>query len=210
MKKLLLLPLLFIALFANAQAKYQAALTDALAKMEASKNAEEMQNSANQLTRIANAEPKEWLPNYYAAYAHINLTFLLKDEDQRDQTLDKAQVFLDRALKLQPKESELYVLQGYLHQARLVISPMMRGMKYSGLATTALEKATQLNPNNPRAYFLLGQNAFNTPKMFGGGAEAAKPILAKAKEKYAAYKPASSLLPNWGESRALALLAKCQ
>ncbi|MGV3541189.1 MAG: hypothetical protein ACO1OQ_15335 [Rufibacter sp.] len=209
MKKLLLLPLLFIALLVNGQAKFQTALAEAIAKMEAAKNAEEMQHAVNHFTRIANAEPDEWLPNYYAAYSNISLTFLLKDEDQRDQILDKAQVLLDRALKLQPKESELYVLQGYLHQARLVISPMARGMKYSGLATTALEKATQLNPHNPRAYFLLGQNVFNTPKMFGGGAEAAKPILVKAKEKYAAFKPANALMPKWGESRAVALLAKC-
>ncbi|MFB9861746.1 hypothetical protein [Rufibacter immobilis] len=209
MKKLLILPFLFLALFVNAQANYQTALTDALAKMKTANTPEEMQSIANQCSRIANAEPKEWLPNYYAAYTNVSLTFLLKDDDQRDQVLDKAQTFLDRALKLQPKESELYVLQGYLHQARLVVSPMMRGMKYSGLASTALEKAKTLNPNNPRVYFLLGQNAFNTPKMFGGGADVAKPILAKAKEKYAAQKPANALLPNWGESRALALLAKC-
>ncbi|RNI30190.1 hypothetical protein EFA69_11875 [Rufibacter immobilis] len=209
MKKLLILPFLFLALFVNAQANYQTALTDALTKMKTANTAEEMQSVANQCSRIVSAEPKEWLPNYYAAYTNITLTFLLKDDDQRDQVLDKAQTFLDRALKLQPKESELYVLQGYLHQARLVVSPMMRGMKYSGLASTALEKAKTLNPNNPRVYFLLGQNAFNTPKMFGGGTDVAKPILAKAKEKYATQKPANALLPNWGESRALALLAKC-
>jgi tetratricopeptide (TPR) repeat protein len=209
MKKLLLFPLFLISMFVHAQGDYQVALTQALQQMETSKTTEEAQASINKFSRIADAEPKQWLPAYYAAYAQISLTFRLKDDDQRDALLDKAQMYIDRALKLQPKESELYVLQGYLHQARLVVSPMMRGMKYSGLATSALEKARQLNPNNPRVYFLLGQNIFNMPSMFGGGPEAAKPLLITAKEKYAAQKNDHPLQPSWGEQNAQALLAKC-
>jgi hypothetical protein len=210
MKKLLLLPFLFITLFARAQATYQPALTETIQQLRAAKTAAETQPLVNKLQRIAEAESKEWLPAYYAAYAGTGLSFLLKEDTQRDAALDKAQTYLDRALKLQPKESELYALQAYLHQARLVVSPMTRGMKYAGLAAASLDKAKQLNPHNPRVYFLLGQNTFNTPKMFGGGPVAAKPILVMAKEKYSTFKPAHALAPNWGEQNALALLAKCQ
>lgn len=209
MKKLILLPFLFLAFLANAQAKYEAALGSALAQMKAANTPEEVQAVANQFSRIAEAEPKQWLPAYYAAYANVSLSFMLQEQPQRDALLDKAQTYVDRALKLQPQESELYVLQGYLHQGRLVVDPMARGMKYSALANAALEHAKELNPENPRVYFLQGQSAFNMPKMFGGGPDVAKPILTVAQEKYATYKPTSPLLPNWGEGATLALLAKC-
>ncbi|WP_192822280.1 hypothetical protein [Rufibacter sp. LB8] len=209
MKKLFFVPLFFLSMLVQAQGNFQAALTETLQQFKAAKTTEETLPLVNKFNRIAEAEPKQWLPAYYAAFAQISVSFRVKEEEQREALLDKAQTYLDRAFKLEPKESELYALQGYLHQARLVISPMMRGMKYSGLVVSALEKAKQLNPNNPRVYFLLGQNTFNMPKMFGGGPEAAKPLLQTAKEKYAAQKTTQPLQPTWGEQNNLALLAKC-
>ncbi|AMM51124.1 hypothetical protein TH61_07930 [Rufibacter sp. DG15C] len=210
MKKLLLLPLLLLAFLVQAQGNYQAALGEALTELKASQSPEETQSAANKLSRIATAEPKAWLPAYYATYAHIVLSFQLKEDTQRDAILDQAQTFLDKALTLEPKESELHVLQGYLHQARLSVSPMSRGMKYSGLTLASLEKAKALNPENPRTYFLLGQHYFNMPKMVGGGKDVAKPVLTTAVEKYAAAQPATSLSPSWGMNSAKALLAKCE
>ncbi|GAA4307128.1 hypothetical protein [Nibribacter koreensis] len=210
MKKLLLLPVFFITFLVQAQGNYQAALGEALTELKAAKTPEETQDAANKISRISAAEPKAWLPAYYATYAHIALSFQLKEDAQRDAVLDKAQSSLDKALTLEPKESELHVLQGYLHQARLAVSPMSRGMKYSGLTVASLEKAKALNPENPRTYFLLGQHYFNMPKMVGGGKDVAKPLLTTAVEKYAVAPPANSLSPSWGMNGAKSLLAKCE
>ncbi len=49
-------------------------------------------------------------------------------------------------------------------------------------------------------------NAYYTPKMFGGGAEAARPLYEEAKVRYAAFRPASALAPNWGERQLLGRL----
>jgi hypothetical protein len=46
-------------------------------------------------------------------------------------------------------------------------------------------------------------NVYYTPSIFGGGAEAAKPLYEEAKAKYAAYRLASPLLPNWGQDQVL-------
>ncbi|QHL88433.1 hypothetical protein GU926_13720 [Nibribacter ruber] len=210
MKKLLLLPVFFITFLVQAQGNYQVALGEALTELKASQTPEETQAVANKISRIATAEPKAWLPSYYATYAHIVLSFQLKEEPQKDAVLDQAQTYLDKALVLEPKESELHVLQGYLHQARLSVSPMSRGMKYSGLTVAALEKAKALNPENPRAYFLLGQHYLHMPKMVGGGKDVAKPILTTAVEKFSAYQLANSLSPSWGMNSAKSLLAKCE
>ncbi len=46
---------------------------------------------------------------------------------QRDAMLDKAQPLIDKALKKNPKESEMMVLQAFLYQSRIQVNPPMRG-----------------------------------------------------------------------------------
>ena len=72
-------------------------------------------------------------------------------------------------------------------------------MKYGGIANQAIEKAIMLNAENPRAYLQRGISLFYTPEMFGGGKDKAMPVLEMAGKKFAAFKPASSIEPNWGK-----------
>ncbi|TXK52829.1 hypothetical protein FVR03_00190 [Pontibacter qinzhouensis] len=190
---------------------HEAAIAKNLQAMQAANTLEETQQVANAFERIANTEQKEWLPLYYASMNYILLGTKEKEGSKKDKYLDKGQQHLDKALKLAPKESELFALQGWLHQTRIQVSPMMRGMKYSSLASEALENAKKLNPNNPRAYYLLGANLFYTPKMFGGGADAARPVLEQAKAKFEQQsKPATAIAPGWGLKQTLDLLEQCK
>jgi hypothetical protein len=91
------------------------------------------------------------------------------------------------------------VLQAYIYQARLGVSPMLRSMKYSKMVTEALAQAKKINPANPRIYLVQANNVYYTPAMFGGGAEVAKPLFQEAQTRFTAFKPASALAPNWGE-----------
>jgi hypothetical protein len=167
----------------------------------------ELKNLAGTLERAATVAPADWLPRYYQAYALMINVFQSKEEDdQKDKTLDQAEAALAQARKLGGEESELLVLQAYLYQARLGISPMMRSMKYSSMVTEAVAKAKKINPANPRIYLVQANNAYYTPKMFGGGAEVAKPLYEEAKTKFAAFKPSSALAPNWGERQVLGRL----
>ncbi|QCR24135.1 hypothetical protein [Pontibacter sp. SGAir0037] len=213
MKKQLLLIATAVLFALNAIAQntgYEAAIGKNLGAMGRAATVEDMQQVANNFERIANAEQQAWLPLYYATMSYISMSNKEKNEAKKDQYLDKGQQHLDKALKLAPKESELYVLQGWLHQTRLQVSPTTRGMKYSSLTIAALEKAKQLNPDNPRAYYLLGATLFYTPKMFGGGATAAKPLLEEAMAKFAAETTTSAIAPTWGKPQAEALLAQCE
>jgi tetratricopeptide (TPR) repeat protein len=201
--------LLAFSAFAQ-QGNYEAAMSQNLERMRNAKTMEEHQQVVNTFERIAAAEQQQWLPAYYATLTYINMSDNEKDGDKKDQLLDKAQLYLDKAFKLAPEESELHVLQGYVHLMRISVSPMVRGLKYSGMAIENFEKARALNPDNPRVYFMLGSTKFNTPAMFGGGPEAAKPYLSIAKEKYDQAKPASALAPSWGRKTAESLLAQCE
>ncbi|NVO33366.1 hypothetical protein [Hymenobacter lapidiphilus] len=180
---------------------YTTMMTAAVAELMNTGDPAVLRTSAAKMERAAAVKPHDWLPRYYQAYALLIHTFQSKEDgDAKDKTLDQAEAALAQARKLAgADESELLVLQAYIHQARLSISPMLRSMKYSGMVNGAVEKAIQLNPANPRAYLVQANNLYFTPAMFGGGAEVAKPIFLKAKAHYATFKPASRLSPSWGE-----------
>ncbi|MBX0288869.1 hypothetical protein K3G63_00380 [Hymenobacter sp. HSC-4F20] len=152
------------------------------------------------LERAAQVAPKDWLPRYYQAYARVITTFVSKEEDDaKDKYLDQAETALAQARKLGGEESELLVVQAYIYQARLSISPMLRSMKYSKMVTETLAAAKKANPANPRIYLVQANNVYYTPAMFGGGAEVAKPLFQEAQTRFVAFKPSSVLAPNWGE-----------
>ena len=201
---------LFFTLTAFAQTtSYEAAMGQNLEALGKAKTVEEYQQVANLFERIAGTEQKQWLPLYYASLSYINMCNHEKGNDKKDAYLDKAQDYLQKALKLEPNESELHALQGLLHMVRIQVSPMARGMKYSGMATAALEKAKSINPDNPRVHYLMGSNLFHTPSMFGGGPAAAKPYFEQAKTKYETQKQANSFAPSWGKAQNDSMLARC-
>ena len=157
-----------------------------------------LQDLANSFERIANAQTDKWHPLYYAAFCYVNMSCKSQAGEDKDKYLDKAQIMLDRALEIYPDESELMVLQGLLYQGRIQVDPKARGKSFSGKANKALKKAIEFNPENPRAYYLLGLNVLHTPKGFGGGVEAACPHFAMANEKYKKLVPSHVLDPTWG------------
>ncbi len=170
---------------------------------------EQFTEVANVFELIANNEPQKWLPNYYVADTYILMSFIEEDVDKKDMYLDKAQLFIDKCNELQENNSEIIVLQGFLYQARISVAPMSRGQKFSALATDELQKALAINPDNPRAYYLLGQNILYTPAFFGGGKKNAYPYFVKAKEKYDIFVPETEIAPNWGEQSTLELIDYC-
>jgi hypothetical protein len=172
-------------------------------------DAAELKALAAKLERAAAVAPADWLPRYYQAYALLINVFQSKeDSDAKDATLDQAEAALAKARQLKGDESELLTLQAYLYQARLGISPMLRSAKSARLVNETVAEAKKLNPANPRPYLVGANNVYYTPSMFGGGAEAAKPLYEEAKAKYAAYRPTSPLLPNWGQDQLLGRLKK--
>jgi hypothetical protein len=160
----------------------------------------QLKQIASKFERAGSAAATDWLPQYYQSYALLLACFQSREDgDVKDKYLDQAEAGLARARKLGGDESELLVLQGYIYQARLGISPMDRSGKYSRMVSEVLGQAKGLNPANPRVYLVLGNNIYFTPKMFGGGPEVAKPLFEEAKARFAAFQPSSPLAPSWGE-----------
>ncbi|MEZ5196434.1 MAG: hypothetical protein R2764_08545 [Bacteroidales bacterium] len=173
-------------------------MTRQIKTLSMTKTIEGLQALADDFERTANAQTDKWHPLYYAAFCHVNMSFKSEAGEIKDQHLDQAQALLDRALEIYPDESELMVLQGLLYQGRIQVDPKSRGRNYSGKAKKALEMAIEYNPDNPRAYYLLGLNVLHTPEGLGGGAAAACPYFEQGNENYKNQVPDHVLDPSWG------------
>lgn len=200
MKKLiatLILVSLFSIGFSNEA--YKKAMSLSIEKLFQSKTVPEYIDVANQFERISKIEKTEWLPLYYASFAYIMISFQEPDNAKKDTYLDHAQKYLDQAKTIDPNESELYMLQGFLYPSRINVDPMNRGMLYIGDMNKSLDKALELNPDNPRVYYLRATIMHHTPEAYGGGAAKALPLFEIAVEKFKVFKPKTAISPNWGK-----------
>lgn len=210
MKKIVLLAFISVNLGTMAQnKKYMDAMEKNVAGLDTSRTIEQLQPLENNFERIANAEKKEWLPYYYAAYCNVNMTYAVKKGDEIDVYCDKADALVKKADSLNPDNSEIQALKAQIAAARIGVNPMVRGRKYGPEAAELREKSKKLDPNNPRPWMLEGMSFFYTPAAFGGGKDKAKVSYTKALELFDAFKPASSIHPRWGKGTAEYFLKQC-
>lgn len=153
----------------------------------------------NNFERIADAEKGEWIPQYYAAMANATLSMREKDSQLREEIVNKAEMYINRADSLEPDNSEIYVVKAMTVYSRITVSPMERFMNLKPVADQLMAKAEELNPDNPRIYLQKGFIMMFTPEMMGGGKEKAMPLLLTAIEKFDLFEPESSIHPNWGK-----------
>jgi hypothetical protein len=136
---------------------------------------------SNKFDLLAKKFPDEWAAHYYNAFSKAVLSYNEKDEATRDAWLDEAEKERDEAVALLKKENdETYVLAAMIANARLAVKPQARWQKFGKIFDEDLAKAKELNPDNPRIYYLQGVSKRFTPKMFGGGKKAALPYFEKA------------------------------
>ncbi len=203
MKNLFFIALLTLA-FAQAGTaqndKFVKTMETNIAMMDTAHSLEFYQKISNNFERIAGRETKEWTPPYYVALSQIQMMSFEPDQSKWSDLCDKGDQFIAMADSLSPNNSEIYVVKCMLAYGRIRIDPMTNGQKYAPIGSQFLQKAITLNPDNPRAYLENGINTFYTPPMWGGGKEKAEPMLATAKEKFDAFKPANSIAPNWGKN----------
>ncbi len=211
MKKLIV-SLALVSLFSIcfADETYQTAMSQSIEKLFQAKSIPEYVEVANQFDRISNIEKTEWLPLYYASFAYIMISFQETENAKKDQFLDQAQKYLDQAFAIDPNESELHMLQGFLYPSRITVDPMTRGMELMPLMNKSLDKALELNPDNPRVYYLRATMTFHMPPEYGGGAAKALPLYLAAAEKFTVFKPKTAISPNWGKEINEAELKKAQ
>lgn len=209
-KSFLFVTLTFVAIHVYcSNDQYTMAMKTAIEAMFSSVTAEEYLQCANSFERIAIAEKDKWLPYYYGSYTYILFSHTEQnDPEKMDLILDKARELMDDAFSLAPDESETYVLQAMLYSLRILVDPFSRGMEYMGKINESINTARELDPENPRIYFLEAITVLNLPPEMGGGAEKAKPIFELAEAKFNSFSPESPISPDWGKTANEAELLK--
>jgi hypothetical protein len=211
MKKSIVLFLLVCILFRpgfSQSEKFIKAMEEKVALVNTAASMENWQDLANSFERIGEAEKEQWLPYYYAALSRVMMGYMISNgqtggfADKTDPEADKAEELLNKAMALTKENSEIWCVRKMIATLRMTADPMTRFQTYGMAASEALQKAKQLDSQNPRVYLLEGQDKFYTPEQFGGSKTEAKVLFAESIKKHESFKPASSIHPNWGLGQA--------
>lgn len=199
----------FAYISCQAQQDFKEVLQKTFVAFDTTQDYQKKVDQSNKFSMIAKKWGSEWSTHYYNAYSKGVISYMEKDEAKRDAYLDEADRELDEAISLLGKENdETYVLKGMLANARMAVKPQARWQKYGKIFDENLEKAKEMNADNPRIYYLRGTSKFFTPKMFGGGKKAALPFFEKAGGLFANESDADITKPYWGKTANTYFLAQ--
>lgn len=209
--KFLWIALIFSGVVFSSKAQdFKETLKNTFDTFDSTQDFTQKQNLSNKLTLVAKKYNSEWSAHYYAAYSKMLLSYMEPDTKKKDAYIDEADVYIADAEKLLGKETdELFVLKAMNANARLAVDGQNRWMKYGKIFESNLEKAKELNANNPRIYYLKGTSVFFTPKMFGGGKDKAKEYFSKAQPLFDAESSDDITKPYWGKEANKYFLEEC-
>jgi len=191
------------AIFAQSD-KFVKAMEARVPAVDTTVSADGWQQLGNSFERIAEAEKSQWLPYYYAALSNVMQGYMLSEGKMggfaatTDPLADKAEQLISKAEALNKDNSEIWCVKKMIATLRMSADPMSRWQTLGPVASEALAKSKQLDPENPRVYLLEGQDKFYTPEQFGGSKTEAKALFETAVQKFGAQKPKSSIDPQWG------------
>ncbi|MCT3651562.1 hypothetical protein HZR02_08895 [Elizabethkingia anophelis] len=168
--------------------------------IDSAKSVKQLSEASAQLDIAAAKWNKEWIANYYAAYAKIIISFQEQDGQKKDVLLSQAETYLGKIHSLSMENDETDVLNALLINAKIAVDPQARASQNAAAFSAYLNKAKGKNSNNPRIYYVKGLSLFYTPKAFGGGKEAAKSFFEKASLLFEKENTTSFLNPHWGRA----------
>jgi tetratricopeptide (TPR) repeat protein len=213
-----LFPTIFVASLASSPSPAPAQLSprdrwadSARVTIEAASNrgdVEQLRGARALVERALTAFAGDPLLQHYYAYALYREATLLMgrrhDEKEYRPLLEQADSILEEsASKLALPET--YALRSSV-LGQLINNPL-RGMTLGPRSGSAMDRAIELGPRNPRVWMLRGVGAMFTPAMFGGGTDKAAEYLRKAIALFPDDRPAPPL-PAWGHAEAYAWLGQ--
>ena len=208
MKKLITIIALVASISGFAQSeRYVAAMKKNLAMFDSSKTTADYQALSAAFERIGDAEKTQWLPYYYAGLALATAGWADQNLN-KDDNATKIKALCDKADAI-AKSSEVFEIRNMAATQQMMVDPQSRYMTYGAEAGKALTQGMEIDPKNPRLYYLQGMSVFNTPEAFGGGKAKAKPVFEKSVALFKS-EEVKPLYPKWGQKQAEDMLAQCQ
>jgi len=189
---------------------YTNAMKQQLVLIDSAKTEADFQKVISVLERIATAEVTEWHPSYYIAYSYLNIAFRQPDMPGRDAKLDIAQTWIDKAAAIAPNNAEITTLQGYILMMKITVDPATRGQQLVGKTMQCFGQAMAIEPQNPRAMYLMGQMSYGTAQFFNSDTSEACGMVNQAVIYFESQSANTDpLAPYWGKKSALAMQKQC-
>lgn len=164
--------------------------------------------AANLFERIAQAEPDNWLPSYYAAQINVVYSFGEKDEAKLTAQLQKARDFLNDATAISKENPELLVVEAQLYTAWIAFDGQKYGMTYAGKVAEIYQRAAAIAPNNPRVALGKAEWDMGSAKFWGKPTEPYCKDIEHAIELFTSFEPETPFHPRGGLERAQQVLAE--
>lgn len=146
---------------------------------------------------------------YYRGYSNYRLqnSFPQIEEDQKEKYLDAAVEMFEKAVALDSNFAEAQAMLGSCYGMK-ASSGFFAGMKYGPKSSSALKRALELAPGNPRVVLLDAIGTLFKPGVFGGSTEGAIEGFQKASELYKNWQPPNEFAPRWGDAEVYAWLGQ--
>ncbi|MET3732702.1 hypothetical protein [Moheibacter stercoris] len=181
------------------QSKYETEMEKALTSMNEAKTSDDFEKVAQHFDRIAKVEKENWLPLYYGMFIRAINAFGM-EKDPAIKKVDELEGMYSQLETLNPNQSELLTLRALFRTVKVAKDPMTYGMSLSGAIIKDYEDALKLDPNNPRAMYLMAQYNMGGAEFWGKDPKDYCPQIEKAKTLFPAEKP-NNFEPNWGEEQ---------
>lgn len=147
--------------------------------------------------RAAKRDTLAGLSHYYAGLAFYRL---IDYSDEDGKALDAAIDHLKTATEMRPEWPEGYALLAAAY-GRKAAGGMLAGMRYGPKSDDALERARELDPENPRVVLVDAIGLYQKPSIFGGDTEKAVQKMKHAARLFADRPaPSDPLAPSWGHA----------
>ena len=145
------------------------------------------------------------LAHYYVGLTGSRLANLTEDDGRALTYVEEAIEHLEAAVEADERSAEAHALLSSLYGRKVGLRPM-QGMLLGPRASSELDRAKALAPDNPRVAYIEAMSLFHRPQMWGGDPEQARRTLERAIELFERERPQGPLAPDWGHAEALAWL----
>jgi hypothetical protein len=179
--------------------KYKKSMEKAMEMFDQVSSPEDFMACAETFEGISAQYGEMWLPPYYGAFCLTLASLETGEYSVKEESLKRADKSIEKMLELNPDESEVQALIAFHMLALMAMAPETNGPMYLEDFTYTIQKAKELNPDNPRPYYMDGLLKANLPEFMGGGVAEAKALHQTAAEKYKSYENDEPYWPSWGE-----------
>ncbi len=172
-------------------------------------------SAERQLDRVIRLHPDSFDAHYWQAVARFH-QLLLRRSDGEELTSDGALPLsegvvdaLGRALEIRPDNAECHAMLSAVYGMQIAAA-RRRAFTLGPRVVQHGKRTLKLEPDSPRAYYLLGTSLYHGPGLLGGKEKALDlfekaHVLFKAEEDRDRERPATA--PRWGHADCLVFMA---